>query len=268
MIKKIYCVLLLCLFISSSSQIGLAPVYAKNTLTSYTYARVMSDNVSLYKTPSVSNTDNVYFELPKSYFVLLISNFSTDFYKAQYRDVVGFVLKDSVTAVEETPMTPYLTDVTFRVFSSDGGHLMSSPYSSSTRLLDVNLSSNLDYYGMCYGEELIDGRGSTWYYTKVGDTYGYLYSGLCDRLSSISTNNEHTTPKNNPFGDSNNDYLYSIISMSPLMQGILILLVSLPAIFILILLFKPQKKTSKLSKISKSKAKNEINKEVQNEENY
>lgn len=238
--------------------------YAKQALTSYIYARVESDNVSLYKTPSLSQTDNVLFDLPKSYFVLLITNFSTDFYKAQYRDVVGFVLKDSVEAVEETPVAPYLKDVTFRVFSSDGMHLMASPSISSMAICDVDITRDMDYYGTCYGDEMIDGRGNVWYYTKYGENFGYLYSGLCDRLSNIPVNNEQTTLKPNPFDNTNNDYLYSLIEMSLPMKILLIFLVSLPAFVIVILLFKPIRlKDKKKDKITKSKAKKDIIKEIQ-----
>lgn len=262
MMRIKYCIIMILLAIMPlASHISIAQ--AKTALTSYIYARVDSDNVSLYKTPSVAESDNVLFDLPKSYFVLLISNFSSDFYKAQYRDVVGFVLKDSVVAVRETPSSPYLKNVTFRVFSSDGKKLMSSPSHLSSALCDVDISKDMDYYGACFGTEMINGRGNVWYYTKYNDTFGYLYAGLCDRLEGIIPNSEVTTARDDVFSSGDNDYLYSLISMSTPMKILLLSLVSLPAVVIVIMIFRPIKVKKKQGKISKFKAKRDIIKEIQ-----
>jgi len=246
---------------------------ASYMLTNYVYARVQTDGVMLYKTPSVLTEDNVYFEIPKSYFVLLISNFSTEYYKVQYRDVVGYITKESVAPVVETPQTPYLTGITFRVFSSDGLDMLSSPYSSSspTIVKSVELYQNIDYYGKCYGDEYIEGRGNVWYYGKC-EKFGYLYSGLCDNLSPIYQNTEVTTISTNPFDEKDNDYLYNLIDLSLGMKIFLIILVSLPAIAFVILLFKPFRieksklKTRLQPKKAKAKVVNEI--EQMSEDNY
>ena len=67
------------------------------------YARILFDQVYLYKTAKEDNSiGNIYFELPKTYFVELLDK-SGDFYEARYINFTGYVKKDSVQAVSSTP---------------------------------------------------------------------------------------------------------------------------------------------------------------------
>lgn len=245
--------------------------HASYQLTSYVYARAENDGAYLYKTPSVVQEDNIYFEIPKSYFVLLISNFTTDFYKAQYRDIVGYVLKNTVSPVKEKPQTPYLTDITFRVFSSDGLEMLSSPFPSKYKAVvkTVELYKSIDYYGICYGDEYVDGRGNIWYYCKDGES-GYLYKGLCDNLGPIPLNMESTTTIENPFEDGDNDYLYSLIDLSIEMKILLVILVCAPSLLLVYMLFKPFKIKKNMAKSKQKHIKNKRKTilEEMNEEKY
>ena len=216
--------------------------------TTYTYAQINNDNTYLYKTCSSTSLTNAYFSLPKTYFVLLISNMDENFYKAQYKDVVGYVLKDDVTPIAETPKTPYPENLTFRTYSSDGTNVLSSPFNTSTPTIveKINVLEEVQYYGQIIGDEFISNRGYVWYYCKTNNNnYGYLYKGLCDNLTTIIPNNEIVTPITNPFAYEDNSYLYNLIDMPIWLKIILLLLVCLPSLGIMYLLFNPIKKNTK-----------------------
>lgn len=273
--RKYYFALLLiavfCLLISATKTYKASNAQASYKLTSYVYARAEKEGAFLYKTPSVVQEDNIYFEIPKSYFVLLISNFTTDFYKAQYRDMVGYVLKNTVSPVKEKPQTPYLTNITFRVFSSDGLEMLSSPFPSINKVIvqNVELYKSIDYYGSCYGDEYVEGRGNIWYYCK-DEKSGYLYKGLCDNLSPIPLNTELTTTIENPFETGDNDYLYALVDLSIEMKIILVIVVCAPSILIVYMLFKPFRIKKKMTKNRRKSIKNKRKTilEEMNEEKY
>ena len=256
---------LLSSFFFSPPSIFSKPVTAKaNAYTTYVYARVESDDVYLYKTNSTSPSSNIYFAVPKTYFVLLLSNLDDDFYKAQYRDVEGFVLKDAVCPVAETPEKPYLENVTFRVYTSDGTDMLSLPQSDANVIDSVEVLQEIDYYGVTIGEQLIDGRGYEWYYGKNPNTnkQGYFYKGLCDSLSEIPNNTEIVSYTSSPFNDDDNSYLYNLIDLSTGLKVVLIALVCLPSLVLVYLMFKPfsiEKQKLKANKKVKNKTQ-EINK--------
>ena len=77
------------------------------------YAKIMFEQVYLYKTPTNKNDmENIYFELPKTYFVKLLSRHD-DFYEVRYLNIFGYVKKDSVQAVSHTPLNPFLTNLVY-----------------------------------------------------------------------------------------------------------------------------------------------------------
>lgn len=220
-----------------------------DTLTTYAYARVENSSTYFYSFPQNNVSDNALFLLPESYFVLLLSNYNDSFYKAQYRDLVGYVLKDEVFPVDETPENPFLEDFTFWVFSSDGRNVYSTPTSSnSTVTTTAELHEEIDYYGTISGEEMVSGRGTTWYYCKVNDMFGYLYEGLCDTSSTILENTEVVTHITNPFED-DESYLYNLVEMTSGLKILVLFLLIVPALFLIYLLFKPFKMEEEMKKI-------------------
>ena len=217
------------------------PLHA-STLTTYTYARAETSGVYLYKSATSVESSNILFEIPETYFVGLLSNYSNDFYKVMYRDLTGFVLKSSVTPVKEPPQTPYLENITFRVYSPGGTDLVANPTSKSpTVITTVEQNAILNYYGKSIGQENISGRGSTWYFgtTATGER-GYIYKGLADQLSHIPLNTERTNAISSPFEDSN-DHLYNLVDLSLGLKILIILLTTLPVGFLVYLLLKPYK---------------------------
>lgn len=231
---------------------GNIPASAKaNSLTTYAYARVENSSTYFYSFPQRNISDNALFVIPESYFVLLLSNFNDYFYKAQYRDLVGYVLKDEVSPVAETPENPFLENFTFWVFSSDGRNVYSTPSSiNGTVTTRVDLHQQANFYGAISGEEMVSERGTTWYYCNVNDTFGYLYEGLCDTSSTVSLNTEVVTYVSNPFED-DDSYLYNLVEMTSGLKILVLFLLIFPALFLIYLLFKPFKLEQKSSSIKK-----------------
>ena len=176
------------------------PVYAAET-ENY-YARVMVEDCYLYRTPMESNDfSNVYFKLPRTYFVELTEAVGDNFYKANYRNCSGYVKKDSVRAIVGTPKKPYY-ESHFRVYSEQSRIMRSEPTSvsgSSSQIIYVPLySRDLTFIGAVAGETFVEGRTNVWYYCKFStdkDYYGYIYSEFCDEfeLDSIPPNKENVT---------------------------------------------------------------------------
>lgn len=236
-------------------------------LTTFLYAKVEDSGVNLYRSPNSIN-ENIYFEIPQSYFVLLLSNYNNDFYKAQYQDVVGFVLKSQVFAINETPTTPFAS-ATFYVFTTDGTTVMDTPTSLGKSLTTIEKYEEITYYGTTQGEEKTMGRGTTWYFgkTKQG-VLGYFYAGLCEMNSDIPQNTETVTKATNPFGEDNNDYLYTLIDLSLGVKIVLLILVLLPAIFLLFLAFKPNFLCKPNVKTTKHLPKKHLHNNIKQIENY
>lgn len=255
-----------------------------NVYTNYTYAQIKSDDTYLYKTPNNATVQNAYFALPNTYFVMLLSNYNDYLYKVQYKDLVGFVLKQKVYPVKEKPQKPFLENITFRVYSSDGTKVYNSPFNTQeqTNFNFVEVFETINYYGYILGDELIENRGLTWYYGKTNyssnnspqnesvnqtnNITGYFYSGLCDSLSSIPQNTESVTYTNQVFLDEDNSFLFSLIDLSPALKILLVVLITLPSIGLIYLLFAPFKiRQEKL----KNKTKNSYYKnKIKNKDKY
>ena len=191
--------LILLIFFQSSNN---TPIYATKQETYY--ARVLFEQVYLYKTPTEDNSlANIYFELPKTYFVELIGK-EGDFYKAKYLDLYGYVKKDSVQAVSEAPINPFLTNINFRVYASLSETMWSNASTQNTSTIITqlpHLTNNLTYIGKITGECLIENRTNEWYfckYTADKEYYGYVYSDFCDQMSPIANNFEELEYITNP----------------------------------------------------------------------
>ena len=216
------------------------------------YAQVMFDDVYFFKNPS-SNTENenVYFKLHRTYFVELTDLVNNEFYKANYMGITGYVKKDSVQAVSETPSSPYLSNISFRVYAELSRDLRSEPNTtsvSSTQIAYIPLlNKNLTYIGSIEGECLIEGRTNIWYYCKFKadkDYYGYVYSDFCDEMSTLTENTEQVTYIDNPD--------FKPVEPTPVSMptndknvGIIVAILSIPAFIFLFMIIKGKNILSK-----------------------
>ena len=79
------------------------------------YAQVMFDETFLYRSDNLSeDCSNIFFELPKTYFVELTDFANNNFYKAKYLTFSGYVKKDRVQAIAGIPSNPFLKNISFR----------------------------------------------------------------------------------------------------------------------------------------------------------
>lgn len=224
------------------------PVFAYTTY----YGRALSSGIYLYSTPFViEDKSNKIFEIPITYFVELLNDENELFYKARYNGINGYVLKNEMSCINQIPQNPYASNISFRVFTPSGANLRTSPYESkgATNLVTTIpfLETNLIYYGICEGEEAISYKGNIWYYCKYikqnQEFYGYVYSPLCDLLTTIPQNTENFTYITPDFSINtpNNPNEPTYLSISTPWQIIIIVLISLPCIAIIYFLFKPTK---------------------------
>ncbi len=222
------------------------------------YAKIVSSNIKLYRSTS-GNEDysNVFFILPKSYFVILDRCDDENYYSATYIDIKGYVKKSEVQCVSGTPTTPFANNISFRIFIPGGVDLRSTPKQSeglnSIGTLQF-LETNLKYYGCINGEEAISYKSTEWFFCKYYKNgiaqSGYVYSAYCDLLSAIPENIETLEYIDEPefeiINTSTDPESSSDLNTLPsVTQIIIIVAVCLPCIFIIYLLFKPTKITAR-----------------------
>ena len=231
----------LVLFVLILSLFNVTPVvYAEEMY----YARIMFDQVNLYREPKLDESiSNIYFELPKTYFVKFLDKANDDFYLAEYNGIRGYVKKDSVRAILGTPSNPYLSNISFRVYAEPSRDMRSYPAidnSLSQQVIYIPLySKNIDYISRIKGQELVLNRTNTWYYCRyVSDKeyFGYIYSDFCVEMTPIYENNENVTYIDNPTF-SRIEENSSTISDSKLL-GIIIAIMAIPTIAFIFLIIR------------------------------
>ena len=244
--------MLILILLLLSIQNSILPTYA-STYDTY-FARVMYDDVFLYKTPvDISSYENVMFVIPKTYFVELTEDAGTDFYKANYLDFTGYVKKSEVQAIEGRPENPYLADMHFRVYNDLSRDLRSEPTTingADSQIAYITLSRNLTFYGIIYGETKVEGRTNVWYYCKYTadtDYYGYVYSDFCDEFdyTDIPENTEDVTYIPYPeFGKVVEEAPISLPTESKT-TTIVIAILCVPALIFVVMIIKSSKLVSK-----------------------
>lgn len=238
-------------------------VYATTTETYF--ARVTQNGCYLYINPiNVEDYSNIYFELPKSYFVELLSSYNEQFYFAKYLDINGYVKKEQVKAIMGTPSKAYLNNVSFRVYAELSRDLRSEPCNTNGTNAQVCYiplyTKNLTFYGKIRGISLIDGRTDIWYYCKYTadkEYYGYVYSDFCDNGAgkeiSIPLNTEEVVYISNPtFGENHKEI--TAIPVESKTTWLIIAVLTLPVLVFILLLLKG----SKLVKREKTATKKEV----------
>ena len=205
------------------------------------YARIMFEQVYLYKTPTNNNTsENVYFELPRTYFVELLK-LEGEFYQAKYMSLIGYVKKDSVQAVLGTPINPFLNNITFRVYADLSETIWSTPSINSNKITTIpHLTKNIYYYGKIQGERLIEGRTNIWFFCKYStpesEYYGYVYSDFCDDIPTFTNNTETLNYINNPTFNVNTEQEINTIPKQSNLVGVIVGILSIPAIIFVLLI--------------------------------
>ena len=205
------------------------------------YAKVEYDSVYFYSLPIKSESHQL-FEIPASYYVLLTGNENQDFYKAKYSDIEGYVLKNSVQAINETPNYPYAMS-SFRNFSLSSLSLKSQPTLNSEDVAIIPSGEYITtYYGKKIGEEIISDSTNIWYYCAYGYenqlNQGYFSAYYCDHFQKIIPNNEAYTPVTTEIFKEEENILSSPSQLSTTAKALIAVGCSIPCLIIILLLLR------------------------------
>lgn len=235
--KFLILVLILCLsfgfFITTTSSVK-GFILAKSA----TWAQIKNSNTYLLKSAELeSSTLNRWCYLEESYFVKILSHYNDYYYNVEYNGITGYVLKTEVTPVNETPVSPYPSNVSFSTGKTNC-YLRSAPQSktltNNTLCVIPANTKNLKFIGKIIGEEAVDFKGSVWFLTSYNGIIGYVYSGYATNITEIMPNLEKVSALTET----------NISKINPLSNTeclIIITLTLLPCLLILFLLYSPKK---------------------------
>lgn len=210
--------------------------YVALLATTTQYAQIKNSNTYLYKSAELNTYQNKWCLIENSYFVKILNNYNSDFYKVEYNGLTGYVLKNEITLINEIPQTPYPNNISFKI-GQNGCYMRTSPQIKeviNNTICTVPSNTKLKYLGKIIGEEAVDLKGSIWYLTEYNGNIGYIYSGYTHSINAINTNMEAVTTYTNE----------TISTINPLtnMECIIIIIITLiPCLIILYLLYKPKK---------------------------
>ena len=261
--KLCYFLLILCLF-----NIGKESKFNANAETA-TYAKVLN-GCYLYKKPEINQAgiEDVCFEIPETYFVLILENINEDCCKVQYGKYVGYVRLSKLEIATFVPVIKTLDGVTCDIKSKAGTQLWSSPTTSSSVLTTISAGTKgISYIAACSGVVPTGGQSDVWYYvsytpfensTSVFE--GYIYSENVECVSEIFSNLESNPEVVNELNSEDE----SMILISSTIKTVIVAIVAIPIILIIIIiLYKMIKLLQKNTKNNKF-VKNYISTENEN----
>ena len=249
---KIFLCLFICLFCTASTS-NLEVAYAED----FTYLRVMEDNTMLYRTSSLEDSSqNIYFELPKTYFVKFLEQVDEESCRVLYDGIEGFVASSNLQKCYSTPTTPYASNQTLDIVDVCNAVVYSLPSNEAefVGIIPFN-ASQIKYWGKTKGATIIEELENDWFYVRYqsfeqGIITGYVYAPLCTNQTEIIPNEEevltappekvvetNTVPVASEF--QNIDSMLLIVGLSAI------------ALVIIYLLFKPERKR-KIAKTAKN----------------
>jgi len=160
-----------------------------------------NESCVLYKTQSMSDSiSNVYFFVPSTYFVSIISKINDSIYRVQYENFVGFVSTESIDIVSFVPSTPKPNNITFDISQKSGTQIWSLPSDNSGNILTTISADtkNIEYIASTTGDIPIGGNSNIWFYARYTPASnstsvyeGYVYSEATTNLSHIPNNLEY-----------------------------------------------------------------------------
>lgn len=201
------------------------------------WVRIVDDNVKLYTN---ANASKVTFELVKSYYLVVTAEVN-GYYRVElmgntllFPTIVGYVNKNDVQEVTETPVNPLYPEETLYV-NSDSALLRLSPLDSAEVVITATNTQSVSFYGE------ITSQGETWYYVYYCGRFGYAPS-TCFTNPNISL---HPTPlpqepNDPPVVDDNPTG--GITKPDSTAEAILIVFVVALAVALVVAVFAPQRK--------------------------
>ena len=234
---------LCCCNINSNNQKQIA--ISESSYISYAKAK---ENCFLFKTSDVTNSNynNVFFIVPKTYFVTVLNRINSYILKVQYKNKVGYVSSDSVSLVSFVPQSISLDGVTFDTLDSVGTHIRTSPNADDVANIITIIpagSTSLNYISYIYGGVPNGGNSNIWYYAQyqpINDPTsvyeGYIYSEKTQNLAEIKDNTEGLADGINDSSNSENDEALQYSQLNDGIKTILIIIICLPILIIFVIL--------------------------------
>lgn len=211
-----------------------------------TYAKAGKD-CALYKDQSLSdNIGNIYFYIPETYFVSIISKVSDNAYKVLYGSFTGYCKASELTIANFVPSVSTLLGISFDINSSSGTQVWSLPSDQNSKVLCTISpdTKNIEYIASIIGEIPVGGTTNLWYFARFTPATnstavyeGYVYSEATTNLTHIpnnlEVNNEEIFPDKSP------------VNLNTSLKVIFILLICMPFVILFIIACVKAKKQFK-----------------------
>ena len=208
-------------------------IYAKSPQ----WAQIKNSNTYLYKSAELnSSINNKWCLIENTYFVKILNNYNSEYYKVEYNGINGFVKKTEIYLVNETPTMPYPSTTTFAVGKTNC-YMRSKPQIKDNTYNTICVvpanTTGLKYIGKTIGEEAIDFKGCVWYLAEYNGCVGYIYSAYTTSINPIKENVEQVSVfVGNDFSKIN--------PLTNLTCVVLIVITLIPCLIILFMLYFPR----------------------------
>lgn len=214
------------------------------------YAKV-KENCYLFKTSDVTDSsyNNVWFFIPETYFVTILSEVDSMITRVQYKNKIGYVASDTIKQVDFVPLNPTLENVTFDITNDVGTQIRSCPNAENTsNILGVIPAgtTNLSYIATVLGDIPTGGTSNVWYYalySPISDPTsvyeGYVYSEKTMNLTNYEANLEDVENAETPADDVTDFDEYKI---NGTIKTVLIILICVPIVLVFVLLVASNKR--------------------------
>lgn len=257
-----------CIFASATKPTTYAQASFTTTNNESYQTKEILSTTPLYKTTTddPQNLANIYFLLPKTYYVEILNSCKLDSgadgFFVRYGETEGYCLSSSLSADFST-ITTTQSGITLKMYPDAGTYIRSTPSIADNKIRIIPQStSGIIYIGSISGDTPTDGTTNTWYYVEynISDTktvLGYIYSErgiLSAPLTELTrTNQTPTTPEasktentaTTPTADTNINPSLNL-SVSPALKWVIALLFIIPVIVIFALLIKKPRKNADL----------------------
>lgn len=221
----------------------------ENSNKNLVYAKALS-GCNLYRTKEMINDfENIIFEVPETYFVVILEYCDNECLKVQYDRFVGYVKSSTVVEATFVPIVKTLSNITLDIKSSSGTQIWKYPTTNSDVYTMVSAGTKgLKYIASVKGSIPYDGENDEWYYVcyipdqnSTNIYEGYIYSENTVNLSEIVSNLE-TNPE--VISDIQSDE--KVLFISSTIKTIVISIITIPIIlFFAIILYKIIRKIKK-----------------------
>ncbi len=204
------------------------------------YARVMTETAVLYRSQSgAEDVENKFFVLPKGYFVQLEDAADGTLYKVTYDGLSGYVRASDVDIVSFIPKTKYAAGQMLGIETPDGGNcnLREFAVKTSAKVTEGGIpdgTGNIVYYNY------VIAGADKWYYVSYEGKTGYIFGDYAVITTAIAVNDGAAEPVTQGGGENDPQPLDTTTLL------ILIAVIGIPAVIIIIMLFKPLRRAPRI----------------------